>query len=131
MSTPRPPVQLDQHTLWGIGSAVLLLIGSVTPWATAGPFSKNGIDGDGVITLVLAIAIGALILLRRAPRVALGLALLSAAVTLYDTIDIGRVGGDSIIDVSVGWGLVLALIASLSLTAWGVVTVRRPRPDAG
>jgi hypothetical protein len=45
-------------TYWiALGAAAAIVIGSLGPWATAlgGIVSANGTDGDGVITLILAL----------------------------------------------------------------------------
>lgn len=127
MGNDGPSILSDRRAQWGLASSALLLLGSVTPWATAGPFTKNGLDGDGVITLVIALLVGGLIVARRFPRIALGLAVVSLAITIIDTVDVSGVGG-GLFDVQVGWGLILALLASASLVAWGVVGLRQRSP---
>ena len=60
--------------LW-LGGAVAVVIGAVLPWASLstpfGTISKNGSDGDGILTMILGIATGVLLVIRW-NRVALG-----------------------------------------------------------
>jgi hypothetical protein len=85
-----------------LGGAALLLAGSFLPWARAeaGPFTatKNGIDGDGVLTLVLAIVIALLFFLARNPKVTawliVGLGAVATIVTVIDIADVNQRADD-------------------------------------
>lgn len=121
-----------------VGGAVATLIGAGGPWVTSGLFSKAGIEGDGVITLAIAAIVGLMAFLatRRpnkwlAPAAIVGGALI-LVVGIIDILDIrdsaspdGLFGG---IDVSVGWGLYLTVIAGVILIAGGVL-LRRQTPQ--
>lgn len=115
--------------------AALVAIGAFGPWATILGFSKAGTDGDGVITLVLALAAAALVGLAirrgRAPsRVGVGVcAVLITAIAVMDVADVqdtdvGSFLGGSI-DVSVGWGLWLTLCGGIALLVAAVLQVIR------
>lgn len=109
------------------GAALLVLLGSLLPWATVdtgfGSISVRGTEGDGVLTLLLALAGGAAavaVVMARKPMAAIGgivaggLALLIGA---YDFIDLARVsGGGGLVEASVGFGLWLVLLGSLAMT---------------
>lgn len=41
------------------GAGILGVVGTVLPWATFGPLEKMGTEGDGAITLVMAIVVAA------------------------------------------------------------------------
>lgn len=112
----------------GIAAALFVVIGSFLPWATVdtwiGTFSANGMDGDGVITLLLGLAAGALIALWKRPLVIIAavVAGLAALVAVVDLVDLGRAIGDSgFADVTPGIGLILTLLAAMAAAALAVV----------
>jgi hypothetical protein len=100
-------------------SAVLIVVGSVTTWFSVPTFefSASGTDGDGdgIITLVLAVAAGlALLVLPRRRSIAAACGLLSLGVATYDVVRILQLG-NPVIDLNVGWGLILVTLASIAL----------------
>lgn len=142
----------------GLVCAVLVLVGSVGPWVTAFGFIEvSGTEGDGMITLVLALVAGLLIGWRvasgsRWPRFLAGLAFLAVAgIGVYDWSELERNIDEADEDVrafvdaavSVGWGLVLttfAGVAGLIVTVldaarpgseriWGEPVARPPLPE--
>jgi hypothetical protein len=140
---PRPVWSVPVRVLI-LGGAALLLAGSFLPWARAeaGPFTatKNGIDGDGVLTLVLALAIALFLFLVRHPRVMAGLVVgaggLATLVAVIDVVDVSNRANDleaSITSlhasVSVGYGLWIALVGGVIAVAGGIVAlVKGPEP---
>jgi hypothetical protein len=96
-----------------------LVVGSIAPWATTVLVSKDGLEGDGVITLILAVIIGvALWSYYSRPNSGAAItgvvcSLIAVAVAIYDVADISsrhtRIFGQDVHVVSVGWGLWLAL----------------------
>src|SRR3954470_1105484 len=114
-----------QQLTWSYVSCAALAVGSLGPWATVGPFSKGGTEGDGVLTLIGA-GLAALALWRwtrtgsRTMLIAgMVVAGLSVLVCLYDTVDVPGGG------VSLGWGLILALVASVALTVLCLMQFRQ------
>jgi Protein of unknown function (DUF2510) len=111
------------------GGAAGLAIGALLPWvkAEAGIFSatKNGIEGDGVLTLLLAIAIALVCWLARRPRraavVAIVLAGLAAAIGIYDMVDITNKANDLAsstaihVSATIGVGLWLTVLAAVAV----------------
>lgn len=103
-----------------LGGAGLAALGSLLPWASVtsifGTISVNGTDGDGIITLVLAIVAGGLVLARKAPVAALVLLAIVALVAVIDIADIaGAVDDEELGDfatVSVGFGLWLVALGA-------------------
>ncbi len=107
----------------------LLALGSFLPWVKASvvgiTFEKNGIDGDGVFTLLLGVAAVLLFSLVRgtAGRVlTLATAVLAAGVTFYDVVDVKQTAdeisssaGPLSVDASVGIGLWICAIGALVL----------------
>lgn len=96
----------QQKIVVGTG-AVLMVLGSFMPWATAGIFSVAGTDGDGVITLVLGVLIGASMLQKVANLRVVGMAvvLVSAVcglIVISDGMDLGDAAGMGIFVVGVG-----------------------------
>lgn len=92
----------------------IIVTGAFLPWAELGIFSKDGIEGDGLLTLVLAGSGLALAMFSRRPRgmlIAASAALLCLLIALVDYVDI------SSSDLgSVGSGLYLTLVASIFAT---------------
>jgi peptidoglycan/LPS O-acetylase OafA/YrhL len=114
-----------------------LVIGSIGPWATAsvGGFTatKNGLDGDGAITLVLALIAGGLLaahLLGRLGRAAPIAATVVAAIALLTcVVDLIDAAGSKLgVDTAPGWGLWLAALGAAGLLALCVVLLRGGRP---
>lgn len=101
-------------------AGVMALIGALLPWAQFGPFTKNGTEGDGAITLVLAILIaaGGLWIALGAP---LGIPItgvvLSAIVGLVGAVDIADVNSSGL---EVGSGLIVTLLAGIIGAAAGI-----------
>lgn len=137
-----------------LAAAGLVIVGAFGTWASVSlqffgvnsdTVTINGIDGgrDGVITLTLAIVAAALVLaggfLSRSPgsrSVAanvwtIGPLLcftLSGAIAGYDWVNISRlVSVQGFVEISVGWGLILTLVASI---VGLIVSVLRLRQDA-
>jgi hypothetical protein len=137
---PRPkPAWTTQLQVMVIGGAGLIAIGAILPWvkAEAGVFSitKNGTEGDGVLTFVAAVAIALVFLLgRRQKTVAWWVIVLSGfvlAVGLYDTVDISNKADElandssSLVHVSatVGLGLWITLVAGVVALVGGVMAL--------
>ena len=103
-----------------------VFIGSFLPWVSVGIFTKNGTDGDGIITLILAATGVALLLFARSqgPALLAGLAaLLAVGVGGYDAVNISNKANElnstqSLIqfNVSIGSGLVLLIISGIAAT---------------
>lgn len=132
----------SKRALWVGASLVLMVIGAVGPWAKVlNLITINGTDGgrDGWIVIGAA-AFAAILLLVYSWRrrrwlliLAVLAALAGAATAAYDIVDIGRRfsasnGGGEL--VSVGWGVYVALIGSVSLAIAGVALGFRPSAGA-
>jgi len=140
--TPQAPAKpwTTPVQLFVLGGAVALAVGSFLPWvkASAGIFSvtTNGTDGDGVLTLILAVLVVALFLLVKPRRVAAivttVLAVVAAGIALYDTVNVSNKAHDlassaSGVSASIGVGLILAAIASVVLLAGGIMSIVETR----
>lgn len=119
----------------------LIVIGSVLPWATIDlgfiTQSTGGLDGDGGITIALALIGAGLTWFSKGRNVGLviGAVVVSAICLLIAIIDVADVssagadlGGD--VGVSVGIGLWLVLIASLAAVGVGIKLVLDARKMA-
>jgi hypothetical protein len=130
-----------------LGGALVVIVGSVLPWvqADAGVFSftKSGIDGDGALTLALAVALGAVFLLGR-HSAAVGWSVLAfagviLAIALYDVVDVtnkARELADSspLVEFSahVGFGLWMTVAGGAATFLGGIVALAgRPRVAGG
>lgn len=132
-------------TYWiALAAGAFILIGSLAPWATAlgGLVKVNGTDGDGAITLILAlVAMAGLVYYQRNPsrRVALAVVVLIGLATLgigiYDLVNIENIVSGSSGLVSAGWGLWLVVVASAALSvatiAFGRELANRPGTNQG
>ncbi|MBF6618850.1 MAG: DUF4352 domain-containing protein [Patulibacter sp.] len=116
-----------------------MAVGSIGTWVTAGPWSVAGTTGggDGWITLAIAAALGVLIAVRRVPWLALPGGIIAGGIGLGDAIHFlsGNDSTNEWFSISIGWGLVLVIVASASLAVWGATalpgTPARQRVIAG
>lgn len=118
---------------------LLIFIAAFLPWATVdtaiGSVSASGTDGDGVITLILAILAGIAVAasakrLRFSEGVAGVLGIVVALIGIVDWSDVAGVAGASgLASVSVGAGLVLTTLGGVALVICAVwmLTQRRSR----
>lgn len=109
-------------------AAVVVAIGSVTTWVDAGFASVNGLDGDGVITIVLAAVVALFALIRLAGRiptaaavVALLCGLLTALIGFIDVADVQDGGFDP------AYGLWLVVIGGIAVTLVSLVGLVKRR----
>ncbi len=129
-----------------IAGLIGLAVGAFLPWVEAdvafvGSISRIGTDGDGKITLVLAIVIAILVgsgvvgsslrLSRTRTVWALVLAVPAMAVAVYDFIDASKSVGDlnrgGLGVASVGSGMYLTVLGSIAVFGALVVLARGPR----
>lgn len=105
-----------------VAGAAAMLLGVFATWASAGPFSINGIDtDDGKLFLGLAFGAALLAVLEfaRPPSRRRGVAgavlgVLAAALAVFEIVDISRLGGEGqLFEVSAGGGLYVCLVGSL------------------
>jgi hypothetical protein len=111
---------------------IAIAVGAFMPWSELDAFKENGVDGNGIATLVLAIAGIAGTVLGRRPRAVLisaSSALLCLLLGLIDYADISSGSAD------VGNGLYLTLTGAITATALaGELTftiLRKPEPKSG
>ncbi|MEG9224429.1 hypothetical protein [Aeromicrobium sp. Sec7.5] len=127
----------------GLIGAVLVVIGSIGPWATVAGSSVGGLDGDGWITLVLALLAGGFCAAVFAPAsvarimrwFVLPWVLIALLVAVIDIVDISSTSSefsnqfsDDIFTLSVGWGLWLVLAGSIVALVAAVALMIAPMP---
>ena len=110
----------------GIIAAVMVALGAFLPWANVSFFgSVSGIDGDGKLTLVCAIAIGVMFGLWKRPAliVAAVIAGITLIVGILDLVDVGRASADlgGFGGVSPGIGLFLTVLAAIAALVLGLM----------
>lgn len=123
---------------WVLASAALMLIGAFGPWAKVFGFSVSGTDGsnDGWFVVVIAVATAALFIWKRETRAA-GISAIvggtiASLVTIYDRQNLTPSSDDGeVLEglVQVGWGLNLAMLASISLGVAGIVWMRSAKTE--
>jgi hypothetical protein len=139
VTVPRAKVVWPTRTkVVVLGGAVLLLVGSVLPWAKAEATvvgqtlssTTNGLDGDGVITLILALVAGLVFLFVPRAKVVGSLVLVAGAiaglVAIIDIADVSNKADDlkqltKQSSASVGIGLWMAAVAAIVLIVGGVL----------
>ncbi|MEO6712881.1 MAG: hypothetical protein ABIM89_05560 [Mycobacteriales bacterium] len=123
-------VRAGHHAVGGVAA-----IGSMLPWATVstgfGAFSKPGTDGDGMFTLLAGVgaagvAIAALVSGRILTWQRWVIAVCGAVIALVGVNDVVNVAGSSndFIQISVGMGLWLVMLAGIGLVVAGVQLFR-------
>lgn len=101
-----------------IGSALVVALAAFLPWASFLRFSKTGIDGDGKVTLILAI-VGAVLAWRvwGGWLAQLALAAVVVLIGLYDLNDAGNLAAS---------GLYLTFVAGIAWVVGAVMLRARP-----
>jgi len=137
---PTPPAptrssgSLDgKLTVAAIVAAALAFLGSFLLWASVPISGQNvmGTEGDGILVIILA-ALGVVIFLASGRRrwgriVQLVCAALVTLIAVVDTVNISRVANDVPVEVNVGGGLILVLVAGIAWTLVSLLLVfRRP-----
>lgn len=121
-TTSSPSLNLPVYAIAWL-SCIGMIVGSIGPWATGGGHSMAGTEGDGRITLALAI-VAALALTVRAVRThvwAVAVPMVAAVVILVVAIaDLANLDAllgalSSFFTVSIGWGLWLLLASAIGL----------------
>jgi hypothetical protein len=114
-----------------IALSALIIIGTIGPWATIFTFSVSGTDtDDGKLVLgmgIVALVIGVLARLgrigRKAGRIVLGIiGALVALISIYDASVLSGTG------VSLGWGIIVDIIAGFGLLAVVLVPLGKKSP---
>ncbi|MDX6453820.1 MAG: hypothetical protein QOH16_3869 [Gaiellaceae bacterium] len=126
--------------LWVLGSAGLAVIGAFGPWVKALGVSVSGTDGsnDGWLVVGAAAVGGGLFLATRTAKIAGFWALVGGAVGTATTIHdrnsvsdaISTSGGLARALVQIGWGLNLAMLASISFAISGLAWLLTFTPEA-
>lgn len=140
----------NKSVLWLVcaaGAALISFIGSFMTWGKVtvpfyGTVTVSGTDGDGILTMFLSlIVIGGVAAYlfveqlaqkwwRAIPVIAIGAILLLIAI--IDWASIGSKAGDfneDVVKVSVGAGLILILLASIAIIAFGVLALLNDRKN--
>jgi hypothetical protein len=126
-SKPASPVVLAAGAA-GILFMIIGMIGSALPWATVSQYglSKNGLSGDGMITIVFALlALGFFIiaLINRAKWPFIVCAVMSGIIAVVGIYDAAKLASE----ISVGIGLYLVIIAGLLGLLAGIAGAIAPR----
>ncbi len=143
VDSPSPPVtgrprsaRDSRLTIAAIVLAALVLVGSFLAWASVPIINHTvmGTDGDGILTIILAV-LGVVMFLASGRRrwgriVQLVCAALVVLIAVIDTVDVQRVADNAAFEVSVGGGLILVLVAGIAWTVVSALLLRMPRATA-
>jgi hypothetical protein len=146
MTTPEPvdlPAPPKNGGALAIAAGALVMLGSFLPWVTLhavfiGSISKNGTEGDGVLTLLFGLAtllygvtrLTARTLPKPLVYTPLVMAALTAAIALYDMVDVQshiadlESDAEGLATASIGVGLWMVLIGAVLSAVAGVVLLR-------
>lgn len=126
--------RFDALTTWAVLSAAAMVIGAFGPWVTALGVNVAGTDSsnDGWLVFAAAVVAALIVVFNSNDRAAGTWAMLGgvagAAITIYDRSHVDRAishaGAIAAALVHVGWGLNLAMIASISLFISGLILFR-------
>ena len=128
---------MEKNRLFIIISAAVAILSSFLPWASLnagafGSYSVNGLNGDGWFILILAVVALVLACLSDVktsmPKgLAIGVIVSGAIATVVALIDVFGVNkytaNFSGYGVSIGFGLILALIASIAIVVTGLLAM--------
>ena len=128
---------MEKNRLFIVISAAVAILSSFLPWASLnagafGSYSWNGLRGDGwfvIIFAVVAIVLACLNDVKSSlPKgFAIGVIVsgaLSTVVTLIDVFNVNKYAADfNGYGVSIGFGLILALIASIAIVVTGLLAM--------
>ena len=136
---------MEKNRLFIIISAAVAILSSFLPWASLnagafGSYSWNGLRGDGwfvIIFAVVAIVLACLNDVKSSlPKgFAIGVIVsgaLSTVVTLIDVFSVNKYAADfNGYGVSIGFGLILALIASIAIVVTGLLAMSGGKSTKG
>ena len=128
---------MEKNRLFIIISAAVAILSSFLPWASLnagafGSYSVNGLNGDGWFILILAVVAIVLACLSDVkssmPKgLAIGVIVSGAIATVVALIDVFGVNKYTAnfngYGVSIGFGLILALIASIAIVVTGLLAM--------
>lgn len=120
-----------------LAACAAIVVGSIGPWVSTPIIDKAGTDGDGLVTLLLAV-IGGLVILR-SPKsrwllIPAIFGILIAGVAVYDLIEVmsnseAELFGEPVDIIDPGWGLWLTTIASVPFLIASYWHYREARED--
>lgn len=127
MSTREIDQRYNANLIASLAASVGIIIGSIGPWASFMAFTKNGTEGDGIITLILGVvAVIALFVLFSRGSGGLSalrwvgpvVSVVCLGIAIYDIMNVSshtaKFFGETI-GIQIGWGLWLVAISSVIL----------------
>lgn len=143
MSTRDFDQRYNAHLIASLAASVGIMLGSIGPWASFMAFTKNGLEGDGMITLILGVlsAVAMFTLFSRGSAggtvvrwVAPAASVISLGIAIYDIMDVSSHTAEffgETIGVQIGWGLWLVVISSAILFLTSTTVAKKPRNRDG
>lgn len=131
---PALPANYMPNMIAGLLACVGIVVGSLGPWASFLNFSKAGIDGDGMLTMILGViaAVALFSILSRGGKAKFGdrwvapaLGAITLVIAIVDAANLSNQETTflrSTIGPSIGWGLWVVLLcgAALCVTSFTV-----------
>lgn len=107
------PNRMRDGVRWAtICVGVLMVMGSLLPWASLGIFSVPGTDGDGVFTLGIGVIVAIIGIANKPTLGAFVGLLLMAAIALWVSASVAMSLSGEGLEGSMGSGLVLVMLAA-------------------
>ena len=120
--------QLSPYSLWrglGVLSAIVLGVGAVLPWGHIYSEAIIGLDGDGLIILIIAVLVLILLLIRRVPIwISLLLGLIAGLIGVIGFVEVGKVT-NQIIGARIGSGLYITIIGSIGIVVTSAMDISK------
>lgn len=127
----------------GYGAGAALIVGSFLPWATitapfVGTVNKNGMEADGIVTLILGVIVAGVAFSWRdggpkpIPVLVMGIAAAVAVLlVIVDFVDLAEWASDDeeFVSTSIGVGLYVCALGAAGAVAAAVLKSRATRPE--
>jgi len=120
----------------GLAGSVLVVLGALLPWASVLGMSVSGTDGDGMITLVIAVLAGLFLFIKKIPIwIPLILGVVVCGIGGYDMYSmLSSTSGPDMaaaeellgdLSVSIGIGLYLTILGGLGVIVGSVMEMKK------
>lgn len=139
MSTREIDQRYNANLIASLAASVGIILGSIGPWGSFMAFTKNGLEGDGIITLVLGVlsTVAMFTLFSRGSAdgnvirwVGPAVSVICLGIAIYDIMNVSSHTAEffgETIGIQIGWGLWLVAISSAILFLTSTTVAKKPR----